>query len=339
MERHNVVVFKEAGRYGGWPANHGLWAWKNEIVTGFTSAWYKPVTGGHAVDRDKKFEDWQARSLDGGETWAIEKPPISESGDNRIPVRAALKEPLDFTAPDFAMMFGMGSIHTGPTWFYVSNDRCRNWQGAYSFEVEGITKLAPRTDYIVFGKRECLMLGSAAKADNKEGRVFCARTTDGGLSWKLLSLIGPEPSGYMIMPSTVRLSDSKLLTAIRHKDPDKQGSIDFYLSEDRGATWKPFGQNIENIGGGNPPAMVKLKDGRLAITFGYRAKPWGIRARVSENEGRTWSDDIVLRDDALNGDLGYPRSTQRPDGRMLSVYYFNGPRDEDRTIQGTIWKA
>jgi len=46
----------------------------------------------------------------------------------------------------------------------------------------------------------------------------------------------------------------------------------------------------------------------------------------------------VLRDDALNGDLGYPRSVQRPDGKMLTVYYFNGPKDEDRAIEATIWE-
>jgi hypothetical protein len=27
----------------------------------------------------------------------------------------------------------------------------------------------------------------------------------------------------------------------------------------------------------------------------------------------------------------------RPDGKVFTVYYFNGPRDEDRTIQGTFW--
>ena len=27
----NVLVYKEAGRFGGWPANHGIWSWGNEI--------------------------------------------------------------------------------------------------------------------------------------------------------------------------------------------------------------------------------------------------------------------------------------------------------------------
>jgi len=31
----NVVVYQEPGRFGGWPANNGIWAWGDEIVVGF----------------------------------------------------------------------------------------------------------------------------------------------------------------------------------------------------------------------------------------------------------------------------------------------------------------
>ncbi len=36
-----VVVYKEAGRFAGWPANHGIWSWGNEIVVGFKLGHYK----------------------------------------------------------------------------------------------------------------------------------------------------------------------------------------------------------------------------------------------------------------------------------------------------------
>ena len=32
----HVIVYKEVGRYAGWPANYGIWSWGDEIVTGFT---------------------------------------------------------------------------------------------------------------------------------------------------------------------------------------------------------------------------------------------------------------------------------------------------------------
>ena len=33
--------------------------------------------------------------------------------------------------------------------------------------------------------------------------------------------------------------------------------------------------------GGNPPMLLKLRDGRLCLTYGYRTQPYGIRARFS----------------------------------------------------------
>jgi hypothetical protein len=152
-----------------------------------------------------------------------------------------------------------------------------------------------------------------------------------------VSIIGPaEPAGYAIMPSSLRLKSGALLTTIRRADPGQPSVIEAYRSDDLGAHWQALGAVTGNIGG-NPPSLVALPDGRLALTYGYRLKPCGVRARLSSDEGRTWGPEIILRDDGLTGDLGYPRSVVRPDGKTVTVYYFNGPRDEDRTIQTTIW--
>ena len=32
--RH-VIVYRESGRFTGWPANNGAWIWDNEILVGF----------------------------------------------------------------------------------------------------------------------------------------------------------------------------------------------------------------------------------------------------------------------------------------------------------------
>lgn len=333
--KQNITVFKEAGRYGGWPANHGLWQWGDELVVGFTAAYFKHTDNGHAVDRDKSSEEWQARSLDGGLTWKVEnKLPFADHAKEAKP--RPLTEPLDFTHPDFALMFRFGSLNAGPSWFYVSTDRCRTWRGPFAFAVEGIDRICTRTDLVVLGPRDCIMLGSAAKSNGKEGRVFCARTTDGGLTWKMLSLVGDEPPGFAIMPSTLRLPGGALLTTIRHGDPGKRYNIDAWRSDDLGLSWKCLGDATPDIGG-NPPSLVRLQDGRVCLTYGYRRKPCGARARISSDEGRSWGPEIILRDDGPTGDLGYPRSVVRPDGKVLTIYYFNGPRDEDRTIEATLW--
>ena len=335
VNKEHLTVFQEPGLYGGWPANHGMWQWGDEVVVGFTVATFMHQENAHAVDRSRPFEEQQARSLDGGLTWKIEQQlPFTVPAKAPKPVR--LTTPLDFTAPDFALMFRFGNIHVGPSWFYTSTDRCKTWRGPYTFAVEGIDQISTRTDLIVIGPRDCLMFGSAAKSNGKEGRVFCARTTDGGLTWKLVSYIGPEPAGFAIMPSSLRLKDGTLLTTIRRSDPGVSGFIEAWRSIDQGAHWNLTGKAALDIGG-SPPSLVQLPDSRVALTYGYRAKPHGVRARISPDGGYKWGSEIILRDDGLSGDLGYPRSVVRPDGRVLTAYYFNGPRDEDRTIEATLW--
>lgn len=336
----NIIVYKEPGRYGGWPANHGLWQWGDELVVGFDSTWYKQTTTDHRIDRSRPIYAYQSRSMDGGRSWKTESElPFSDATKEAKPT--PLTEPLDFTASDFTLMFRFGGLHAGPSWFYTSTNRCKTWQGPYSFAVEGIDRICTRTDLIVLGPRDCLMFGSCAKqSDGKEGRVFCARTSDGGITWKLVSLIGPEPmeGGYAIMPSSLRLKDGTILSMIRRSDPKVSGFIEAWRSSDLGATWTLAGKAVTGIGG-NPPALVQLQDGRVAVTYGFRHKPSGMRACISADDGRSWGPEILLREDAFDGDLGYPRSIVRPDGQIFTIYYYNGPRDEDRNIEATLWTA
>ena len=85
--------------------------------------------------------------------------------------------------------------------------------------------------------------------------------------------------------------------------------------------------------------MTKLKDGRLALAYGYRGEPYGIRARISSDGGESWGEEIVLRKDAAVWDLGYPRTVQRPDGKLVTIYYYNDAAETERYIGATIWDA
>src|SRR5262249_28486996 len=143
--------------------------------------------------------------------------------------------------------------------------------------------------------------------NGREGRPFCARTTDGGLTWRFVSFIGPEPTGYAIMPASVRVGPTNLVTTIRRKDGPKSW-IAAYSSDHEGPSWSLLSTPEPDTGEGNPPSLLRLPDGRLCLTYGVRARPFGIRARLSKDAGRSWGEAVVLRDDAGSNDVGYVRS-------------------------------
>jgi len=345
----HTVVYAEEGRYAGWPANHGIWSWGDEILVGFSRGFYKDQGPFHHIDRQKPEEFLLARSRDGGVTWSVEdpRPPGALVGTRGmrhglmppgvLPERPVeLHEPIHFDHPGFALTVRMEDTNGGVSRFYFSYDRGRTWQGPHSLPLFGQKGIMARTDYIVDGPGECLLFLTASKANGLEGRPFCARTTDGGLTWRFLSFIGPEPAGYAIMPSTVRLSATDLVTTIRRRDPPRSW-IDAYASHDGGRSWSFLANPEPDTGEGNPPSLVRLTDGRLALIHGYRARPFGIHARLSSDRGKTWSEAIVLRDDGGSRDLGYVRSVVRPDGKVVAVYYYHDRARPERYLAATIW--
>ena len=44
----HITLYREPGRYAGWPANYGIWAWGDEIVVGFAAGYHDPDGGFHA---------------------------------------------------------------------------------------------------------------------------------------------------------------------------------------------------------------------------------------------------------------------------------------------------
>ena len=335
----NVIVYDDAERYAGWPANNGIWSWGNEIVVGFHVGYYKEG-GSYPIDREKPQTVRQARSVDGGETWTVEKPSFL-TDDEKFREPIPFDKAIDFTQPNFALRFQMQDSNTGFSTFYWSNDRCKTWQGPFKLPMFDRKGILARTDFIVNGKNDLFAFLSATKDEGGEGWPFCTRTTDGGKTWSFVSWIGPQPGpgGYAIMPSTVRLSDTELYTYVRcrvGKKPDQKYWIEPYRSLDNGTTWTSEPQNrIEN--GGNPPHMLRLNDGRLALTYGGREEPFGIRVRISSDNGKTWSPELSLRNDGAAWDLGYVRTALRPDGKLVTIYYFNDKSRKERYIAGTIW--
>jgi hypothetical protein len=342
----HVVAAQERGHFLGWPANNGVWSWGDEIVVGFKKGVYLARDNDHSLDRPRGQTLQTARSLDGGATWTVEDP-----ANYRRTTPVALDEPIDFSHPDVA-------LQCWHAFLYVSYDRCRSWRGPYQFPDFGFSELTSRTDYIVNGERDCLFFLSSNDPElgvqaGLADRAFCVRTTDGGRTFACKSWMLPErPEVRSVMPSTVRVSPTTLVSALRRRldsrGPDgavaKRYWIDAAVSEDDGDTWRFLSKVAdteppETQRNGNPPSTVRLDDGRLCVVYGYRGKPYGVRARISRDDGRTWGEEIVLRDDGRTWDLGYPRSVVRPDGKIVSVYYHTTAEVPEQHIAATIWAA
>lgn len=347
---HHLKVYYEEGKFAGWPANNGIWSWGDEILVGFVQADHMERSG-HTYDQSTTRYKY-ARSLDGGKTWNIEdaykagKTALSHDHKGIEPKSTPqeLNESIDFSHPDLVFTLSRMNNHDGPSHFYYSYNRGKEFEGPFALPNLGTPGIAARTDYIVEGKNEAGVFLTIAKENQREGRVAMFRTSDGGLTWTNHAWLGDEPEGFDIMPSTERLSQSEILTTIRSRDVDpRRDYLKAFYSDDNGDSWKKLNEPAFDTGaGGSPPALVKLQDGRLALAYIFRSK-YGSRVHLkfSENDGQSWSQEITLRsnDDATN-DVGYPRMVQRSDGKLVVVYYWNHAADEDnppyRYIAATI---
>ena len=356
-------VYYEPGMFGGWPANYGIWIWGNEILVGFSKGYHKDLGPEfHNIDREKPELHMLARSLDGGETWSIEDPGKKGSGYLVIPDHGALhgvmredvqppdlidcSEAINFEHPDFAFTARLTSIHGGESRYWYSYDRGHNWQGPCALPDFNTPGTAARTDYIVDSQDECMLFITAAKSNEREGRPMVVKTTDGGINWSFKSWIGPEPEGFSIMPASARLSDNEILVTVRCREGPVR-YISAYYSDDNGSSWTYLNNPAESAGVGNPPAMIRMHDGRICLVYGYRATEADIRnnlatsdirAKISSDKGKTWSEDYILRSDGSGQDIGYPRVVQRPDGKIVVLYYFmDAETGPERYIAATVW--
>jgi hypothetical protein len=118
-----------------------------------------------------------------------------------------------------------------------------------------------------------------------------------------------------------------------------------FLSSDNGNSWSQQNDPAIVDANGNPPALLKLKDGRLCLVYGIRkteTMPEGIGMYVvySSNDGQSWSKPVLLRGkDGPCWDIGYPRSVELTNGKVVAVYYYNNFNlgDKYRYIAATIF--
>lgn len=188
-----------------------------------------------------------------------------------------------------------------------------------------------------------LYLGKEMYSDSDEAdkrAILTYESTDGGESWHRLGRV-PLPEGTVLdnfhEPHVIGLPDGTLLGAIRAEGAGIEGGFTVYFcrSDDGGRTW-----SVPQPSGicGSPPHLMMHSSGALICTFGRRTTPFGERAVVSYDCGKTWEDEYVLSDDAPDADMGYPSTVELSDGSLLTVYYQKYTGDSKCSILQTRWR-
>ncbi|MDO4488204.1 MAG: sialidase family protein [Eubacteriales bacterium] len=225
------------------------------------------------------------------------------------------------------------SDDNGKTWQHMTPIIMDGWQGKGA--VRGnITELPDGT---------LLLPLYGAKSITELSRAVLMRSTDRGETWEEYSLMAfdEECKKNFLEPNMYRTESGRLIGLYRTQTDYLAPGVDFeetYLnlhisiSEDDGKT---FGEVIEipNCWCSSPVHALRLKSGKVLLTYGYRREPFGIRARLCNAEltDIAEAEEIIITEGAINGDLGYPCSLQLADGEILVSYYISAD-DGIRTI-------
>ena len=139
-------------------------------------------------------------------------------------------------------------------------------------------------------------------------------------------------------PHAAIMPDGSILCAIRVQNYTAGRSLfTVYLcrSTDGGHT---FSEPMATGWDGSPPHLLVTRAGEIVMTYARRRAPFAECARISHDSGVTWSEEIVLCDDAAVGDIGYPCTAENAAGELITVYYQHNP-GQGSQIYSIIWKA
>ncbi len=183
-----------------------------------------------------------------------------------------------------------------------------------------------------------LYVGIGSKSNQKVLGV--EESSDDGKTWHFMATIdipAEESIQAYWEPHVVELPDGKLVAMFRYQPKNRsQCYLRQAESADGGVTWTTTHKTPI---WGYPPHLQLLDNGWLLVVYGVRREPFGERACISRDGGKTWDiENEITLSPAMNGDLGYPASVQLDDGSILTVYYQIDAPGEKTCLMGTHWR-
>lgn len=362
------VVHRDEAAFCGWPFVNGFWETaEGDFVVGFKT---KPADYGdpNSINHDQvNFSGPKIktiRSRDRGRTWDKDSVQIlMDLGEDqealfaRNPPDYSASGPIDFSNPDTLVANGGTPDLFRPestAWIKVSKDGGKSWLHPIRAEQHGLPSVTGSGSPLLRPDGVHLLFMTVVTDDGWKRRpaVFCAK--EDGSNWAFMSYItNPQDDGAADNDRTmpirfsghryfyarpILLPSGRILCSLRgQRDPTSVIWTEIFASDDGGRTWQ-FLSRVNDWGA--PGDILRLADGRIACVYGYRMPGYGIRMRLSDDEGKTWGSETILRDDGGSWDLGYPRITEVSPGEILAVYYMNNrddPIQQDGGVRYIAW--
>lgn len=168
-------------------------------------------------------------------------------------------------------------------------------------------------------------------------KIGVAESKDDGLTWQWLAEIPTrkgDKNAYHELHA-VEAADGTLIVQIRNHNEANKGETLQTESSDGGKTWsEPHSIGVWGL----PSHLLRLRDGRLLMTYGHRRKPYGNQARLSTDNGKTWGEAMILSGDGIGGDLGYPSTVELADGILLTVWYETMKEPKLAVLRQATWR-
>lgn len=225
-----------------------------------------------------------------------------------------------------------------------SDDGAKTWNGPiYPPHIEPESKISPLGHAIPAYNR-------GAMYEGKDGRIFWVVAASDSTSYKKTSnhLIVSEDKGTtweykapVAVDDSISFNEASIyetpkgdwVAFLRTANYGDQAVIARSTDGGNSFQWQSMGFQ------GHPMQATRLPDNRVLLVYGYRHQPFGIRARILNEECTDFetAPEFIIREDGGSTDIGYPWAVVMDEQQVLVTYYFN-IKDGNRHIAGSILK-